>query len=140
MMGTLVSNHSRSANDAVASTSTGGKVSLGSISKMCNRYLRHLLVVGAYSFTRRAKQLGYTRRPWLVRLRVRYRAKPPCQHGAVYKGRLEAIACQQHRTSDRPLWRECEKIGLRHPRPTKGIFVAMTVMVRMFTSSGNPAM
>ena len=48
--------------------STGGKERLGSISKAGNRYLRTLLVVGALSVIRRAKQLGYTRHPWLVRL------------------------------------------------------------------------
>ena len=48
--------------------STGGKERLGSISKAGNRYLRSLLVVGALSVIRRAKQLGYTRHPWLVRL------------------------------------------------------------------------
>ena len=39
--------------------STGGKNRLGSISKAGNRYLRQLLVVGALSVIRRAKQLGY---------------------------------------------------------------------------------
>jgi transposase len=48
--------------------STGGKDRLGSISKAGNRYLRSLLVVGAVSVIRRAKQLGYTRHPWLVTL------------------------------------------------------------------------
>ena len=48
--------------------STGGKERLGSISKAGNRYLRTLLVVGALSVIRRAKQLGYTRHPWLVKL------------------------------------------------------------------------
>ena len=48
--------------------STGGKERLGSISKAGNRYLRSLLVVGALSVIRRAKQLGHTRHPWLVRL------------------------------------------------------------------------
>lgn len=49
-------------------SSTGGKERLGSISKAGNRYLRQLLVVGALSVIRRAKQVGYTRHPWLVRL------------------------------------------------------------------------
>jgi transposase len=48
--------------------STGGKARLGHISKAGNRYLRMLLVVGALSVIRRAKQLGYTQRPWLARL------------------------------------------------------------------------
>ncbi len=43
--------------------STGGKERLGHISKAGNRYLRMLLVVGALSVIRRAKQTGYTRRP-----------------------------------------------------------------------------
>jgi transposase len=51
--------------------STGGKERLGSISKAGNRYLRSLLVVGALSVIRRAKQVGYTRRPWLAELMAR---------------------------------------------------------------------
>ncbi|MCZ6846547.1 MAG: IS110 family transposase [Alphaproteobacteria bacterium] len=48
--------------------STGGKERLGHISKAGNRYLRMLLVVGALSVIRRAKQVGYTRQPWLTKL------------------------------------------------------------------------
>ena len=48
--------------------STGGKERLGGISKAGNRYLRTLLVIGALSVIRRAKQLGYTRHPLLVSL------------------------------------------------------------------------
>lgn len=55
--------------------STGGEEKLGSISKAGNRYLRQLLVVGALAVIRRAKQLGYTRRPWLVKLMERRSAK-----------------------------------------------------------------
>jgi len=55
--------------------STGGKERLGSISKAGNRYLRQLLVVGALSVIRRAKQLGTTRHPWLVRLMERRSVK-----------------------------------------------------------------
>ena len=55
--------------------STGGKERLGNISKAGNRYLRKLLVVGALSVIRRAKQLGYTRHPWLVRLLERRSTK-----------------------------------------------------------------
>ncbi len=51
--------------------STGGKEKLGSISKAGNRYLRKLLVVGALSVIKRAKILGYTKHPWLVRLMQR---------------------------------------------------------------------
>ncbi len=51
--------------------STGGKERLGSISKAGNRYLRKLLVIGALSVIRRAKILGYTKHPWLVRLMER---------------------------------------------------------------------
>ena len=43
-------------------SSTGGKERLGKISKAGNRYLRKLLVVGALSVIRRAKQTGSTRR------------------------------------------------------------------------------
>ncbi len=55
--------------------STGGKQRLGSISKAGNRYLRRLLVVGALSVIKRAKQLGYTRHPWLVTLMQRRSVK-----------------------------------------------------------------
>ncbi len=48
--------------------STGGKERLGHISKAGNRYLRMMLVVGALSVIRRAKQVGTTRRPWLTKL------------------------------------------------------------------------
>jgi len=55
--------------------STGGKERLGSISKAGNRYLRSLLVVGALSVIRHAKQVGYTRHPWLVTLMERRSVK-----------------------------------------------------------------
>jgi len=55
--------------------STGGKERLGHISKAGNRYLRMLLVVGALSVIKRAKQLGYTRRPWLAKLMERRSTK-----------------------------------------------------------------
>lgn len=55
--------------------STGGKERLGHISKAGNRYLRMLLVVGAMSVIRRAKQVGYTRRPWLTKLLERRSTK-----------------------------------------------------------------
>jgi transposase len=48
--------------------STGGKPRPGHISKAGNRYLRWLLVVGALSVIRRAKQTGCRRRPWLAAL------------------------------------------------------------------------
>jgi transposase len=52
-------------------SSTGGKERLGRISKAGNRYLRKLLVVGALSVIRRAKQTGATRHPWLIDLMAR---------------------------------------------------------------------
>jgi len=55
--------------------STGGKERLGHISKAGNRYLRTLLVVGALSVIRRAKQTGSTRRGWLVALMARRSTK-----------------------------------------------------------------
>jgi transposase len=55
--------------------STGGKERLGHISKAGNRYLRKLLVVGALSVIRRAKQTGSTRRPWLAALMARRSTK-----------------------------------------------------------------
>ena len=56
-------------------TSTGGKERLGHISKAGNRYLRKLLVVGALSVIRRAKQSGSSRRAWLVALMARRSTK-----------------------------------------------------------------
>jgi transposase len=55
--------------------STGGKERLGHISKAGNRYLRKLLVVGALSVIKRAKQTGSSRRPWLVALMARRSTK-----------------------------------------------------------------
>ena len=55
--------------------STGGKERLGHISKAGNRYLRKLLVVGALSVIRRAKQTGASRHPWLVALMARRSTK-----------------------------------------------------------------
>jgi transposase len=55
--------------------STGGKERLGHISKAGNRYLRMLLVAGALSVIRRAKQAGYSRRPWLTKLLERRSTK-----------------------------------------------------------------
>jgi transposase len=55
--------------------STGGKERLGHISKAGNRYLRSLLVVGALSVIRRAKESGSTKRAWLVALMARRSTK-----------------------------------------------------------------
>jgi transposase len=55
--------------------STGGKERLGKISKAGNRYLRRLLVVGALSVIRRAKETGSTKRAWLVALMGRRSTK-----------------------------------------------------------------
>ena len=51
--------------------SSGGKDRLGGITKAGDRYLRSLLMLGALSVIKRAKQLGYTRRPWLAQLMAR---------------------------------------------------------------------
>ena len=56
-------------------SSTGGKERLGHISKAGNRYLRKLLVVGALSVIKRAKQTGTTPRPWLIALMARRSTK-----------------------------------------------------------------
>ena len=56
-------------------SSTGGKERLGHISKAGNRYLRKLLVVGALSVIKRAKQGGTTPRPWLIALMARRSTK-----------------------------------------------------------------
>jgi len=50
--------------------STGGKQKLGPISKQGDRYLRRILVVGAHSVLRRAKQ-SPEKYPWLTRLLAR---------------------------------------------------------------------
>ena len=55
--------------------STGGKERLGSISKAGNKYLRKLLVIGAMAVIKRAKLLGRTRYPWLVKLMERRSVK-----------------------------------------------------------------
>jgi len=87
--------------------STGGKDRLGHISKAGNRYLRMLLVVGALSVIRRAKKLGYTRRPWLMRLmqrrptkiaaialanRIARTAWAMMAHGTIYQEPVEQAA------------------------------------------------
>jgi transposase len=50
--------------------STGGKKKLGPISKQGDRYLRRILVVGAHSVLRRAKQ-NPVKYPWLTQLLAR---------------------------------------------------------------------
>jgi transposase len=55
--------------------STGGKERLGHISKAGNRYLRKLLVVGALSVIKQAKQTGSSRHPWLIALMARRSTK-----------------------------------------------------------------
>jgi transposase len=50
--------------------STGGKQKLGPISKQGDRYLRRILVVGAHSVLRRAKQ-NPEKYPWLTQLLAR---------------------------------------------------------------------
>ena len=50
--------------------STGGKQKLGPISKQGDRYLRRILVVGAHSILRRAKQ-NPEKYPWLAQLLAR---------------------------------------------------------------------
>src|SRR6266403_851938 len=50
--------------------STGGKQKLGPISKQGDRYLRHILVVGAHSVLRRAKQ-NPEKYFWLTQLLAR---------------------------------------------------------------------
>jgi transposase len=52
-------------------SSTGGKERLGHISKAGNRYLRTLLVTGAFSLIRRAKLGSGIHRAWLVELMAR---------------------------------------------------------------------
>lgn len=54
--------------------SSGGKERLGSITKAGHRYLRQMLVVGAMAVVRYAERNG-TKRPWLVQLLARRKAK-----------------------------------------------------------------
>jgi transposase len=54
--------------------SSGGKERLGSISKAGNGYLRQMLIVGAMAVVRYAERNG-TKRPWLVQLLARRKAK-----------------------------------------------------------------
>jgi transposase len=58
--------------------STGGKQKLGPISKQGDRYLRRILVVGAQSVLRRAKQ-SPQKYPWLTQLLARrpFQVSPP---------------------------------------------------------------
>ncbi len=51
--------------------SSGGKEKLGGVTKAGNRYLRTMLMIGALSVIKRARQLGYTNRPWLAALLAR---------------------------------------------------------------------
>jgi transposase len=52
-------------------SSTGGKERLGHISKAGNRYLRSLLMIGAFSLIKRAKLGKGKHRPWLIELMAR---------------------------------------------------------------------
>lgn len=54
--------------------SSGGKERLGSITKAGNGYLRQMLIVGAMAVIRYAERNG-ARRPWLVQLLARRKAK-----------------------------------------------------------------
>ena len=51
--------------------STGGKERMGHISKAGDKYLRSLLMIGAYSLIRRAKLGAGTHRVWLLQLMAR---------------------------------------------------------------------
>ncbi len=55
---------------------TGGKPRLGKISKMGQRDLRRLLVVGAMSVIRNAVRHGVMHDPWLARMLARKPRKP----------------------------------------------------------------
>ena len=76
---------------------TGGKERLGHISKAGNRYLRSLLVVGALSVIRRAKQTGESRRPWLRKLLQR-RSTKVCAIALANKMARTAWAMMAHGT------------------------------------------
>jgi len=54
--------------------SSGGKERLGGITKAGHRYLRQMLIVGAMAVVRYAERNG-TKRPWLVQLLARRKAK-----------------------------------------------------------------
>jgi transposase len=55
--------------------STGGKQRLGETSRMGERTLRRLLIIGASATVRCAMRKDSTTRPWLARMLNR---KPPC--------------------------------------------------------------
>jgi transposase len=52
----------------------GGKQKLGGMSRMCERTLRRLLIIGASAAARWAMRKGSTANPWLTR---RLSRKPP---------------------------------------------------------------
>lgn len=52
-----------------------GETDWAVLPKAGDRYLRSMLMVGALSIIKRAKQLGYTRRPWLAEMLARRPAK-----------------------------------------------------------------
>ena len=85
--------------------STGSKERLGSISKAGNRYLRSLLVVGALSVIRRAKQIGCTRRAWLAELMARRSVKVAAIALANRIARI-AWALMVSGTAISPAWRQ----------------------------------
>jgi transposase len=67
--------------------SSGGKERLGGISKMGDRYLRTLLVVGATSVMRYARDKGAVSAIWINKLlakKVSLRRRPPCGNEAAY--------------------------------------------------------
>jgi len=55
-------------------SSTGGKQKLGSITKMGERTLRRLLIIGSTAVVRQARRRGANKNPWLMQMLER---KPP---------------------------------------------------------------
>ena len=69
--------------------STGGKPRLGNISKMGQRDLRRLLIIGALAVVRSAVRRGETKDPWLARMLAR---KPRMLVAVALANRMARIA------------------------------------------------
>src|SRR4030081_43777 len=65
--------------------STGGKQKLGAISKQGDRYLRRILIVGAHSVVRRAKE-NPGKYPWITQLLAPRAVRRPTWGGPAPKG------------------------------------------------------
>ena len=76
---------------------TGGKPRLGRISKMGQRDLRRLLIIGAMAVVRHAARRGATTDPWLARMLAR---KPKMLVAVALANRMARIAWALMRTKE----------------------------------------